>query len=350
MSGFSWYVPVLQLSGIFHLKPEFFYTMVLCLTHSGDYYTIDIVQQRLQGAGMPVYRFNSDEFGVRYRFGYATTKGVPELYIETEQERIAASQIKGVWYRKLWELQCPSELDATWHDVYHQEYQAYRQLFFNALSHVPWMNNLHRDHYVNSDKLYQLSVAQSVGLMVPDTVFTNDAAIVRAFAKKHAHNVVMKLHGALSKSMSGNTPFFPTTRLHAKDEEQLESLRYCPMIFQEFIPKAYELRIAWVDGACFAGKIPGKGVHEVDWRITPGGPIPWERYELPHGIKAKLHRLMQELGLLFGAIDMVRHPNGDYIFLEVNPQGEWGMIQKHLGYPIGETIADKLLARIQSTT
>ena len=38
--------------------------------------------------------------------------------------------------------------------------------------------------------------------------------------------------------------------------------------------------------------------------------------------------------------------NDEYIFLEVNPQGEWGMIQRDLGYPIGETIAEKLVARV----
>ena len=33
-------------------------------------------------------------------------------------------------------------------------------------------------------------------------------------------------------------------------------------------------------------------------------------------------------------------------FLEVNPQGEWGMLQRDLGLPIGEAIAIKLVNRI----
>jgi hypothetical protein len=44
--------------------------MVLCLSHSGDYNTIDIVQQYLQLAGIPSFRLNADELGVRYRLSY----------------------------------------------------------------------------------------------------------------------------------------------------------------------------------------------------------------------------------------------------------------------------------------
>lgn len=52
---------------------------------------------------------------------------------------------------------------------------------------------------------------------------------------------------------------------------------------------------------------------------------------------------MQRLNLGFGAIDMIRNREGAYIFLEVNPQGEWGMLQKELNYKIGETLAEKLI-------
>ena len=45
---------------------------------------------------------------------------------------------------------------------------------------------------------------------------------------------------------------------------------------------------------------------------------------------------------------MIKNTGGQYVFLEVNPQGEWGMVQKYLSYPIGETIADKLITRIKN--
>ena len=160
--------------------------------------------------------------------------------------------------------------------------------------------------------------------------------------------MIVKLHGALSKSMDGNDRFFPTTRLALEDLANLDSLAYCPMIFQEYIPKAYELRIVYVDGEFFTGQITVDAEKYTDWRTATGIHMPWKKYTLPVELQYKIGRVMNELGLSFGAIDMIRHTNGEYVFLEVNPQGEWGMLQKHLSYPIGETIAEKLISRIKN--
>ena len=52
---------------------------------------------------------------------------------------------------------------------------------------------------------------------------------------------------------------------------------------------------------------------------------------------------MSELGLVFGAIDMICTPAGEHVFLEVNPGGEWGMLERDLGLPIADAIARALL-------
>lgn len=322
--------------------------MVLCITHSKDFYTIDIVQQALKQSGIPSVRLNTDEFALNYRLSYVIGEDKRENSITgSDGQVIDASQITGVWYRKLWKLTVPPELNPAYHDIFKKEYQTYLQMFFNRLEHVPWMNKMPVDHAVGDDKLLQLSAAQSAGLKIPESVFSNDPALIKDFFQQCGGNIIVKLHGALSKSMEGNTPFFPTTRLSAKDLQRLDELAYCPMIFQEYIDKAYELRVVYADGEFFTGKIP----HEknvTDWRAQKGGRISWEAYQLPADVEENITFMMHTLGLTFGAIDMIRQPNGEYIFLEVNPQGEWGMLQKYLSYPIGETIALKLITRIQN--
>ena len=52
---------------------------------------------------------------------------------------------------------------------------------------------------------------------------------------------------------------------------------------------------------------------------------------------------MSELGLVFGAVDLICTPEREYVFLEVNPSGEWGMLERDLGLPISEAIAKALL-------
>src|SRR5829696_4151915 len=121
--------------------------MVLCITHSQDFYTIDIEQRSLQKAGMASFRLNTDEFATRYQLSYKLWNDVQDAYLLSDDQKIHASQVTGVWYRKLWKLKLPQDLDPNYHDVFMKEYQAYLQLFFNQLHQVPWINNMQADHF-----------------------------------------------------------------------------------------------------------------------------------------------------------------------------------------------------------
>lgn len=322
--------------------------MVLCITHSADFYTIDIVQHALQQAGMPSFRLNTDEFAVDYKLNYNLHATHPSACISVGEQQLCATDISGVWYRKPWKMKVPADLDPAYQQVFTREYQTYLQIFFTQLRHVPWMNKIETDHAVSNDKLFQLSAATAAGLTVPRSIFTNDPASIRSFFESCNSNIIVKLHGSLSKSMDGNAAFFPTTRLQPNDLHRLHELAYCPMIFQEYIPKDYELRVAYIDGDFFTGKIAYNGNEATDWRAIRNRKIEWEHYELPQNICAKITAMMRQLDLTFGAIDIIKNKSGEYVFVEVNPQGEWGMLQKYLGYPIGETIAQKLITSIKN--
>lgn len=326
--------------------------MVLCISHSGDFYTIDLVMEHLRKLGKNPVRLNTDTFTDEIRFDYRIEHAAPVLCIHTKDRSFSVDEIEAVWYRKMWDLNVPKELDQQFIPIFHQEYHTMRTILFNALRHVPWINPIITDHAIGNDKLQQLHVASACGLAIPETIFTNDCLKVNTFFHEVCNgNMIAKLHGSLSRSMNGDTPFFPTTRIAEEDLEQLETLVYCPMIFQRMINKAYELRIVYVDGCFFTGKINAghsqKG--STDWRVANDIVFTWEKYTLPNPIEEALTSMMGRFGLTFGAIDMIRDTNGTYVFLEINPQGEWGMLQRDLGYPIAETIAEKLVSRITTT-
>jgi glutathione synthase/RimK-type ligase-like ATP-grasp enzyme len=101
----------------------------------------------------------------------------------------------------------------------------------------------------------------------------------------------------------------------------------------------------YVDGDFFTGKINNS--EHADWRVNQGNYF-WSAYELPEDIKVHLSGMMKEMGLYMGAIDMIKGRDENYYFLEVNPQGEWGMLQKELNFPIAERIADNLIKRMKN--
>ncbi len=329
--------------------------MILYITHSQDTYTIDIFKEYLERRDIPSFRLDTDHLATGYRFAYSFENGQPQLLLTSNDgTTLNLSSVKAVWYRKIWHLEAPEELDEDFLAVYRQEYNTVWQLVVDQLKHCPWINDFHHAQYVIDRKMLQLEKAREAGLIVPDTLFTSDEKAVRDFYHRHGGKVIMKLHGGLQRNMHGRGAFFPATFLQETDLADLQSLVYCPMIFQQAIDKAYELRVIYVDGKFFTGRIDTAvvasqyedGSATSDWR-THTGSSQWQPYRLPATVEEKINALMQILQLQFGAIDIIRQPDGQYVFLEVNPQGEWGMLQRDLHYPIAETIADKLIEEIR---
>ncbi len=320
--------------------------MILCITHSKDYYTIDLVIDAIRSEGMEAIRFNSDQFDYTSSFTFENNEFSFEDNI---LQNIAPEKIKAVWNKKIWRPSIPHELDSTYNRIYLQEYSTMRNIFMESFQHVPWMNTPEADRKVADNKMYQLQMAAQNGLSTPPTLMTNSAQKVQKFFKEQCKGeMIAKMHGVLSHSMDGKGPSFPTSKVNEEDFEQLkDSLKYCPMIFQPFIKKQYELRVVYIDGEIYTGMIK-TGEECADWRQQSITTFEWKKYILPESINKKIVATMQSMNLLFGAMDFIVDNNGNYVFLEVNPQGEWGMIQKFTHQPIAETIAEKLINLIKN--
>lgn len=121
-----------------------------------------------------------------------------------------------------------------------------------------------------------------------------------------------------------------------------------PSIFQPVIPKAYELRITVVGKKIFAAKIYSQDDVEtaLDWRRKPklnDFAVKMEQTKLPVKAESKIFAFMKEIGLKFGCIDMIVTPEGEYIFLEINPNGQWYFVQLKTEVQIAKEIAKLLL-------
>jgi len=114
------------------------------------------------------------------------------------------------------------------------------------------------------------------------------------------------------------------------------------------VEKACELRVIYVDGEIFTGAIDASNSlrGKVDWRLAATGECCWVHSDLPNGVKDTLRKFMKSMGLRYGAVDIIRTPDEKYIFLEVNPGGEWGMLEKFLEYPVSVAIAKSFKKRL----
>ena len=75
------------------------------------------------------------------------------------------------------------------------------------------------------------------------------------------------------------------------------------------------------------GSLPFDG--QFDWRAIPDGELGVDFYDLPSDIDHKCRMFMSHFGLLFGCFDFIVTPKNEYIFLEMNEQGQFLWV-KHL--------------------
>ncbi len=195
-----------------------------------------------------------------------------------------------------------------------------------------WMNPPMADE-VAQRKIRQLQLARQVGLSIPETLITNIPEEARAFIGTHGPGeVIRKAFRNIAEAPR------ETARVEAADLGRIDSVRFAPVIFQKFVAADLDLRTTAIDGEMFTASFRSDAEHQVDYR-SGIGTAEVARYRLPDDVADKLQALMDLLGLKYGAVDFRVTPEGEHVFLEVNPGGEYLFVADRTEQPIAAAIA-----------
>lgn len=213
-----------------------------------------------------------------------------------------------------------------------------------------WMNNPIREQELDQNKMVQHAIAQRVGLATPTTLCTNDPARVLEFAREFPVLAVKPAAGVAIKTPADNefgmVPLITLTRRLTAPElvKRLSHVEAAPVIVQPYVEKDFELRATIVGDSVLTAKIDSQASEEtrVDWRNYDIPNTPHMRYDLDVDTRERLLAFMRNSGLVFAAVDLVMTPDGEAVFLEANPAGQYGWIETLTGLPITETIASWL--------
>ncbi len=199
---------------------------------------------------------------------------------------------------------------------------------------------------LEDEKLKELYVALEVGLIVPDTLVTNNTKLAIDFYRRHQGRIITKRYHSSRTKYKGADIAFPTSPVSLRDIGFVSHIKYAPSLFQEYIPKQKELRITVVGENAIAAEIDSQKAHHTkhDWRNYDRNRTPYTLHELPREIHDKLVALVKKRGLNYGTCDMVITPKGEYVFLEINPAGQYAWIENILGVDITGLICDELIA------
>lgn len=198
-----------------------------------------------------------------------------------------------------------------------------------------WVNDPDRDEAA-SRKMRQLRLATEVGLRVPRTCMTNSPEKAREFIAAEPGEVVYKSFSATARTWRETRP------VRRNDLELIDRVALAPVIFQEAIPPGVDVRVTITGDDLFAAEIrPGEAAYEYDFRVDQRPRI--APHELPARVEKRLLHMMQRFGLRYGAVDLRRAPDGDYVFLEINPAGQWLFVEVATGQPISRSLAAMLV-------
>jgi glutathione synthase/RimK-type ligase-like ATP-grasp enzyme len=201
------------------------------------------------------------------------------------------------------------------------------------------LNHPHQIGYCEY-KPVQLRAAVACGLRVPRTVLTNDPDTARAFVADVGRAVYKPFGGSGVDDDDGFRQVFCTVI----DLEQCgnPNISRTMHLFQQWVPKDHEVRLTVVNGQFFAARIFAESeAAQVDWR-SDYGSLTYQAVETPDVVQTRVSALLDKLGLRFGALDFVVAPDGEWWFLECNPNGQWAWIEDETGMPIAAAIADAL--------
>ncbi len=320
--------------------------MILILSENDEPNTAAVINE-LTDLETPWFRFNGEEFPTNIKLHLSkdrTESFLCDVSGKNKHSKVYLKDISAVWFRRAGQFTPVKSLKdrASRAFCFYESLAAYEGLS-EQLQDARWMNDLWNEKSADNT-LYQLRKALDVGLNVPDYIITQDEVASEKFFNKHEGNVITKiLHNSNPAQHSLNMIY--TNTVKDSFEENKKFIQWCPTLFQEKVEREVELRITVVGNTVFpAVFIPQKTEFDVDIRVSNLRELSYCPFQLPNEINDAILKLMKELGLSFGTIDMIIDKSGRYVFLELNIGGQWGWIEGFTGFEISKEIA-KWLAK-----
>ncbi len=310
--------------------------LILLITNSEDI-TSDFVVLELRRRGIRFHRFNTDHAD-NLAPTFRLDESGPSWTLMVDGESMETSVFTGAYFRRPALPASASRVDPAFQDHVKGEWTSFFGSFYAALA-CPWLNSPHAIALAE-DKPRQLSLAYELGFRLPQTLVSNQYKNVHQFGNNI--DIVAKPLKSGRMTVEGEERIVFTTRIAALTEADAPSIKVNPVIYQQEVGRTEDLRVTVVDGQVFACRIQQLAREDVDWRRKDPSDLRYEAVTLPLVLQERCVSLVRQLGLRFGAIDLIEDESGEPWFLEINPNGQWAWIERKAALPISAAIVNAL--------
>lgn len=308
------------------------------LTIRGDIHAHAIRHELRMRHGVDLHLIEVDRLSAVHRVDWRLQPDNPECRIWCDNTWIALNDLDVLWWRR---SRSQQEFDGVHYppeqeDIINNDCRSSLLGGLVTCFEGYWLSHPHATERAGN-KLYQLSVANRMGFRVPKTLISQDPESVQSF--------VSGLPGgrAIAKTVAGGGKgmFLFTQFVTESDLLTDASITVCPAIYQEYIAGDTHIRLNCFGDASYAGKIVSP---ELDWR--PNLDVPVTAWDVPQSVHTDVRATLDAMGLEMGVVDLKLTPEGDLVWLEVNPQGQFLFLEPLTEIPLTKIFADYLVSRI----
>lgn len=308
----------------------------------------DAVSARLNELDRDVVVLSCEDYCRKWTASWTVVGDQPGLIFETDTQTFNASEISAWWFRR--EPVFPPNDGLSGVDRY---IESQKSIFLHMMLHEladqrPCIDAPSQVTRAKS-KLLQQRVAVSRGLSVPATFTGGSPNLAWLWTHEVSGQLCSKaIEAGRITNEDGSAHAKFTTLFERRSEKELSSLRSCPVNIQQFIPKQLELRVTVIGQDVFAASIDVSAANEpskIDWRHYDWANTRYAKFELPAPVRSKILAVMEDLNLHYGAFDFVVTPDEEYVFLEVNPTGQFLWVEDLTDLPLTDAMAKLLIEK-----
>lgn len=308
---------------------------ILIVTNSIDS-TADFAIDQFSIKNVPFLRLNTDKFLTEIRYNFDLySQNQYNLALELQGVTVDFDSISAVWFRRPVDPipdQSITYPEAINYCVIEANYVL--RNIYQFLENKIWVSYPKAITYANV-KLHQLELARKLGLTIPKSICTNDPEVALKFISE-VGNTIIKPFRANSVDIGDTTALIYTSRVDDNAIKNISSIKFAPHFFQEEISKVKEYRVTIIGKDAFITSIDSQSDPnlKLDWRSSSDKPKIWVADDLPGEIVKKCFAMIKTYGLNYGAFDFALTPDGQIVFFELNPNGQWAWQEIQLGLPM----------------
>ncbi|NML53352.1 hypothetical protein HHL19_06420 [Streptomyces sp. R302] len=287
--------------------------------------TADYVLRELNRRGVPFWRTDLAGFPAHTRLSAALgSSGRWGGTMRGDVHGIDLSELRAVWWRKPTPYAFPTTMSEPEQRFARTQAKHALSGVLGSLPDVLWVNRPEAN--ADCTKPRQLAVAVESGLHVPETLITNEPAAVAEFAERVGGPVITKVLGGIVHTEDGKRGQLYTRRVPPEQYADSRIALTAHLFQREITDKAYEVRVAVVDGQLFPVAVhAAAGPEQLDWRRDSAGHS-YSAVTMPDPVREGVRVMMRRLGLVYAALDFIVDSRGTYFLIDVNPNGQWAWI------------------------